>query len=275
MRKLFLLLTFLAAVFSAQPALGQSASFVKSDVVTSGNWMGVYGSDGYAIEGGNSSLPAYVTSLTPSGNFTYTWETGGSNTQDLQNGSSRIAACWCSNTNFQFTLTMTGTHQVAIYLLDWDGYNGGRAEGVQITDTSGNVLAMTQSYSSFRQGVYSVFSITGTAVIQIINQNGSSNSVASGIFFDTTTVVTPPITGNHSVILDWNASQGASSYNIYRCAPTSGPSCPAPALASTTLTMYTDSTVQAGQTYQFTVSAVNSGGESGQTLVTAFTIPSP
>ena len=182
MRKLFLLLTFIAVVFSAQPALGQSATFVKSDVVTSGNWMGVYGSDGYAIEGGNSSLPAYVTSLTPSGNFTYTWETGGSNTQDLQNGSSRIAACWCSNTNFQFTLTMTGTHQVAVYLLDWDGYNGGRAEGVQITDTSGNVLAMTQSYSSFRQGVYSVFSVTGTAVIQIINQNGSSNSVASGIF---------------------------------------------------------------------------------------------
>ena len=49
-----------------------SASLVKSDTATQGNWIGVYGSSGYNVIGKPANIPSYAT-VTPAGQSTYTW----------------------------------------------------------------------------------------------------------------------------------------------------------------------------------------------------------
>jgi len=67
--------------------------------------------------------------------------------------------------------------------------------------------------------------------------------------------------GNGQVSLVWNASPGATSYRVKRANVSGGPySVVASLLPSTS---YTDTTVTNGTTYYYVVSAVNSGGESG------------
>ena len=44
----------------AKPVSGASAQFVRTDEITSGNWPGAYGADGYEIAGGPARIPAYA-----------------------------------------------------------------------------------------------------------------------------------------------------------------------------------------------------------------------
>jgi hypothetical protein len=65
--------------------------------------------------------------------------------------------------------------------------------------------------------------------------------------------------GNAVVTLAWDASSGATSYNVKRSTTSGGPYTQ---LANPTTTAYTDSTATNGTTYYYVVSAVNAGGES-------------
>ena len=162
-----------------------TASFVKVDTNTSGNWMGVYGADGYNVIGNAASIPTYVN-VTPSGNGSYTWASPTTDPRGLQmatNPSSRVAACWYTGgaMNIDLAFTDSNTHAVAIYLIDWDN-DSGRSEQVQILDPSGNVLD-TRSVSSFVAGEYLVWNLSGHVTLRITNLNGNSNAVMSGLFF--------------------------------------------------------------------------------------------
>jgi fibronectin type 3 domain-containing protein len=69
--------------------------------------------------------------------------------------------------------------------------------------------------------------------------------------------------GNGQVSLSWNASSGATSYNVYR-GTSSGTHDPTPLNGSpVNSTTYTDTGLTNGTAYYYVVSAVNSGGESG------------
>ena len=76
-----------------------TASFVGSDTTTQGNWIGVYGAQGFNDLGSGVSNPADAT-VTPAGQSLYTWATPPfSAEQALQvppAGTSRIAAAWYS-----------------------------------------------------------------------------------------------------------------------------------------------------------------------------------
>jgi hypothetical protein len=65
--------------------------------------------------------------------------------------------------------------------------------------------------------------------------------------------------GNAQVALTWNASTGATSYNVKRGTATGGPYT---TINSPSTTSYTDTTVTNGTPYYYVVSAVNSAGES-------------
>jgi subtilase family serine protease len=67
--------------------------------------------------------------------------------------------------------------------------------------------------------------------------------------------------GDASVALNWNASDGATSYNVYR-STTSGGEGSAPIKTGITTTSYTDNSVTNGTTYYYEVSATNSAGTS-------------
>lgn len=81
----------------------------------------------------------------------------------------------------------------------------------------------------------------------------------------------------HAAALSWTASTTPNvTYNVYRAAASTGPFTTPLNAAPITGTSYTDTTVQAGQTYYYVVTAVASGGqESAFSSPTSGTIPSP
>jgi len=85
----------------------------------------------------------------------------------------------------------------------------------------------------------------------------------------------PPPPGTHTVDLSWTASStaGVVSYNIYRSGASAGPYSK---IGNSTSTTFTDSTVQGGQTYWYTLTAVDgSNVESATSAPVSATIPSP
>jgi hypothetical protein len=167
------------------PSIG-TASFVRTDTATAGTWKGVYGADGYNIINDTTNYPAYV-SATPSGNTSYTWASSTTETRGLQKGASttdRIGSCWYSFGSLSIDLRFndTSTHQVALYLVDWDVWGGGRSERVDILDANSTVLD-SRNVSGFANGEYLVWNLSGHVIVRITNLNGSSNAAVSGVFF--------------------------------------------------------------------------------------------
>ena len=119
-----------SGLFFDVPPNPASATFVKMDTTTQGNWKSVYGADGYNVIGDGASNPSYVTPVA-SGQSSYTWAASTSDPRALQkatNPADRIAATWFSTTPFTIDMNIsdTATHQVALYFLDWDGTADGR-----------------------------------------------------------------------------------------------------------------------------------------------------
>jgi len=169
-------------------ARGQSASFLSLDATTQGNWVGVYGQDGYVIPNGVASIPTYAT-LSYSGASTWTWA---ASTPDVRapysdaSASNRMASTFYSNpTTFTINLNLTDgqPHQVALYCLDLDTTN--RNETISILNANTNAVLDTQNITNFHNGVYPVWNLQGHVLIQVTNNSGagSLNAVVSGIFF--------------------------------------------------------------------------------------------
>jgi hypothetical protein len=78
--------------------------------------------------------------------------------------------------------------------------------------------------------------------------------------------------GNQQVALSWNASSGATSYNVGRATTTGGPY---PTISSPTTTSFTDSAVTNGTPYYYVVSAVNPAGESANSSQVSATPSGP
>ncbi|HYW41362.1 MAG TPA: S8 family serine peptidase [Bryobacteraceae bacterium] len=203
----------------APPPTG-AASYVKTDTTTAGNWKGAYGADGYNVINDTVNYPSYVT-VTPAGNAPYTWASSTSAPQALQKASSttdRIAACWFSGSFFTIDLSFNdaNTHQLALYLMDWDG---GRSERVDILNAAGGVLD-TRTVSSFTAGEYLVWNVSGHVIVRITNTG--SNAVMSGIFFGTGgTGTSPPPSGAATYVKadtttagTWKGVYGADGANV-------------------------------------------------------------
>jgi len=265
MRFATILLAILLSSFGG--ARAQSAQLLGTDSTTQGNWQGKYGADGYSIIGVKQSLPTYSTAIATGS--AWTWAASSSDARALQNGASRIAACWYDSASFYFDVNLTdgASHQVSLYLLDWDGA-GARKETVQITTTAGAVLA-SQPVAAFNNGVWLRFSVSGHVRLTVTN-NGGVNAVASGIFFDSpstgggTTPPPLPPSNQHSLTINWDTVSGVT-YNVYRNGSR---------IASAVTPPYKDLTIVQGATYSYSVSTVSNGTESNQAPVTQF-IPWP
>jgi len=194
-----------------------TATSVRLDTVTQGNWKGVYGGDGYNIINDSVDYPNYVT-VTPSGNSNWTWASSTSDVRALSKASSstdRIAATWYSFSTFLIDLAFTdgGAHQVALYCVDWDSFS--RVQTVSILDASGTVLS-TQSVSGFHNGQYLVWLLSGHVKIKLTS-TGSSNAVASGLLFGTGGVAANTATFlnlDTATQGNWKGVYGGDGYNI-------------------------------------------------------------
>ena len=169
--------------------LDASATFINADTTTEGNWQGVYGSDGYNVIDNAVNYPSYAT-VNASGNSDAVWSNSTTDPRALEDASDsgRIAACWVSASSFNVNVNITDgqTHQLALYLLDWD-QGGARSERVDILDASTGSVLSTQTASGFQNGEYLVWNVSGNVVIRITNldspSNLADNAVLSGLFF--------------------------------------------------------------------------------------------
>jgi glucuronoarabinoxylan endo-1,4-beta-xylanase len=89
---------------------------------------------------------------------------------------------------------------------------------------------------------------------------GGGSGGGGGVTVPNTPTGLTATAGNAQVSMTWNASAGATSYNVKRSTTSGGPYT---TIGSPTTASYTDTGVTNGTTYYYVVSAVNSAGESG------------
>jgi hypothetical protein len=201
------------------PTPTATATYLRQDATTQGTWMGTYGSQGYDVIDGSSSLPSYAT-VTPSGQSNYVWASPTTDVRALQTagGSSRIAATWYTGdsggTSFTVDVNLTDgrQHDLELYFLDWD--NLGRSEQVQISDAISGAVLSTQSVSSFSSGVYLDYAVSGNVVITITNLAGK-NAVLSGLFLDPATTATATYLRQDATTQGtWMGTYGSQGYDV-------------------------------------------------------------
>jgi len=168
-----------------------------------------------------------------------------------------------TSTSLTTTLTNNGNANVTISGLSATGA-GFSASGV----SNGTILTPNQSATltvTFAPTVTG--SVTGASVTVTSDATNSPTTVA----------LSGAGTPTHSATLSWTASTTSTvaSYNVYRAASSGGYTNPLNS-SPVTATGYTDTTVQAGQTYFFVVTAVDqSGAESTDSNEVQTTVPTP
>jgi YD repeat-containing protein len=259
-----------------------SVSFVRADAGTQGSWVGVYGADGFENFDGAVEMASYAQTRLWDGQYysdsLYTPDVRA--LQDLPADPNRAVSGYGATDSFTIDLNLTDgqTHQVALYLLDWQ--HAGLSETVQVFDAASGQLLNTQSVSNFNTGLWLVWMLSGHVTIQITGVGGSS-CVASGLYFDTPPVTRPAAPSGltatstpSGVLLQWAANTEANlaGYNVYRRLDTSGPFT---LLNSALLRSpsYDDTTAPQGQVAYYRVVAINTIGQ-GSTASSVASTPS-
>jgi hypothetical protein len=171
-----------SATAAVKVVASSPATFVKADTTHQGNWQNVFGAQGYNVIGASARYPSYAT-VTPNGQSNLVWTKSTSDVRALSNpAGGRIAAAWYSANSFSVKINITDgqTHQVALYLLDWN--NHGRSERIDVLNTSGQIVD-SRTLSSFRGGEDLVWDVSGSITFRFTLLSGP-NAVVSGLFFD-------------------------------------------------------------------------------------------
>lgn len=209
-----------------------TASFIKDDRVTRGEWHGIYGAGGYYLCRGNrppySMLPSYVASspLLQSIQFPAipiikeslqheqaTPDPSGRALRQPLPETGCIAAGWFDNIGFTLDLTVTGVtpQRIALYSIAWDGPARECTMRVNALDRASGVVLHSKEVGTFApggdfsQGMYLVYDIFGDVRFHYDKVNVHKGPSLSGIFFDSnggTPMVQQSVTGTLTIIID-------------------------------------------------------------------------
>jgi fibronectin type 3 domain-containing protein len=164
--------------------------------------------------------------------------------------------------------------------LSWSASAGASSYNVYRATTSGGET-LYQSGVSGTTFTDSTVTNGTTYYYEVTAVNAGGESAMSNEAFATPQVPAPPTPtglsatgGNAQVSLQWSASTGATSYNIYRSTSSGGETLYQSGVNSTS---YTDTGVTNGTTYYYKVTGVNAGGESGKSNEASATpqVPAP
>lgn len=199
------------------PIASASASYTGTDTASEGTWTGTYGGDGYLIANDATKAPSYAT-VSVSDTAATTWAASTTDPRALQTASgatTRIASGYYAATTVTFNVNLTdgNAHRIALYLLDWTAK--ARSQSVSILDANSNAVLSTQTFSSFGNGVYGVWSVKGHVLIQVTLLGGGPNAVVSGIFFGAAPSATASYIGDDtSTEGTWSGAYGTNGYVI-------------------------------------------------------------
>jgi hypothetical protein len=147
------------------------------------------------------------------------------------------------------TLTLTGTGFVASSTVTYNGV-GHAATFVSSTQLTITLTTADQATA----GSYPV----------VVMNPAPGGGISSPLNFTVLPLSAPTgltaTAGNAQVSLTWNASSGATSYNVYSATTNGGPYTE---ITNVTTLSYTNTGLSNGTTYYYVVTAVNSSGQSG------------
>jgi hypothetical protein len=205
-----------ATVSNSLTVSNASASFASFDVATSGNWVGVYGQEGFAIaQDASNSLPSYATLLNNGQTYLYTSPDNRALQVSPSQTGTRIESVYynpAQGSTFTLNLNLTDNtvvHRVAMYFADYDGSS--RVQTVSILDARSLAVLDTQTISSFHGGIYGLWDLKGDILVRITNTT-NQEPVVSGFFFQTAPAVTitAPAAGSVSGNVTITATAGSS-----------------------------------------------------------------
>jgi hypothetical protein len=144
------------------------------------------GIDGYNIigdtSGTNPVYPSYAT-VSAGSHTSGVWSSTATDPKALQKiataATTRIAGVWY-NTTWSMNVNGTGTHKLTLYLLDYP--NAGYAETITIKDAATGAVLDTRSASSFQNGVYEVWNVSGNITVTLTSTAGHWAPL-TGLFF--------------------------------------------------------------------------------------------
>lgn len=192
-----------------------SASFVRTDNTTLGDWKGKYGKDGFFIVGADSAPPAYVCFhgapqiLPLTNDMFYKYAESGFKMQVMDvfeknakpsqamlpvylrlpepvEGKDLSGKAWINHMGNRMAIDLkfqdAEEHQVALYLSDIGGHKN--VIGVEVTELeSGKVLDPKRVFDVQRSGAYAVYNVRGQ-VRFILNRESGGGPQVGGFFFD-------------------------------------------------------------------------------------------
>ncbi len=240
----------------------------------SGDWVGSYGADGYALLAWNGSsdlvnLPNATLTFDQGGRATWANPTTDNRALQSADQSQRRAMTWWDNAQIRAHLTFSSAYAgtLHLYALDWDATN--RQETVTVNDGSGPQQVTLSS--SFHDGAWLHFPISvqaGGQVTLTVDRLAGANAVLSGLFLGggqqqqptapgapTLNTATP---GNGQISLTWSApaSNGGSAITGYTAtASPGGATCSTGGATTCAVGGLTN-----GTSYSFTVTATNAAG---------------
>jgi autotransporter-associated beta strand protein len=236
-------------------------------------WTGVAGATNYVVQRSTASGGPYTviyqytvnyyyadTSASPS--TTYYYEVASANISGESSFSSPVSIV----TPPAPPATVTATPGNTQVQLNWSASTGATSYVVESSTVTGgpySIIGTTSGVSFVNSGL-----TNGTPyyyVIAAVNTTGTGVTSAEATATPVATVPVAPtgLTASGStsaIILNWNASSGATAYTIYRASVSGGPYTVISSGSSATT--YTNSGLSASATYYYVVAATNSGGSS-------------
>jgi hypothetical protein len=187
-----LALIICVASLSTSAFAAYAPSFVMEDKTSKGDWVDVYGKDGFWLVGmDQNTLPSYAK-VTVTGAMDYTYDKNAypynegeydwTTRPSLPDKSDRIHAVKYSDVKDPMSVEVsTGDKEalVTFYILDSDNV---RNQSVKLVDGDGNLVESTE-LKEFGNGIYLQYKVKGTVTFGFVPLNGV-NAIFNAIFFD-------------------------------------------------------------------------------------------
>ena len=192
-------LNALAALTTTDPL----AAFAGSDATTAGNWSGVYGSEGYTLVDGPTTLPSYAKVAYSSTALVWNWDNNTGDTRapiKTPDGSTGriMAARYGASFTVDLDLTDGLVHRVGFYMADYDSYD--RAQRIEVLERVTGKVLDSREVRQFFDGRTLSWDLRGKVTIRF-TRLGGVNALLSGIFFG-------EATGRASFLKDDATTQG-------------------------------------------------------------------
>ena len=172
--------------------------FTNLDATTSGNWNGVYGSQGHLIANSPSPFSSLGNiQVTIQGQHLQVFTDPSSDSRALlkPNSSERIASAWTttnaesSNFTIDVNFADSAIHQVSLYCVDWLG-SGSLLEKIEVFDDADSTFSHpldTRNFTLPPNGVYLIWNLSGHKVLRVTKPDATTGNKAmvSALFFDT------------------------------------------------------------------------------------------